>query len=166
MIIDKLRRNSQIIVIIPNAKKTKWCFFYVATWCDADIKHGVMLMLMRCLQEKAIVGVSCEIGKCTNDTQEAFWVSYGKDMVAKAQALPPQHGAFLTNCPAHCQTGTGGDWGKRSVGGTPLGVAVATWFNQTMSKMAEAEATREGDISIAPRWIATCDEKPCGGDVC
>ena len=31
--------------------------------------------------------------------------AYGKQMVAGVTGLPGRHGAFLSNCPAHCQTG-------------------------------------------------------------
>jgi hypothetical protein len=113
-------------------------------------------------QEKAILGLQCAVTKCTNATQESFWVSYGQAMVKAAQAMPSRHGAFLTNCPAHCQTGTGGDWVKRSVNSTAVGVAVATWFNQTVATMDSGSQ----DATPAPRWIETCNEKPCGPDVC
>jgi hypothetical protein len=44
------------------------------------------------------------IGK-ENRTVQAFWLQYAADMVGNFSALPPQHGGFLGNCPAHCQTG-------------------------------------------------------------
>ena len=40
-----------------------------------------------------------------NATVTASFVAYGKRMVAGLTGLPARHGAFLSNCPAHCQTG-------------------------------------------------------------
>merc|ERR1712232_896001 len=55
-------------------------------------------------QEKAILGLQCEVTKCSSD-QEAFWVTYGHQMVRALAAVPSHHAAFIANCPAHCQTG-------------------------------------------------------------
>jgi len=57
-------------------------------------------------QQGAILGLSCSIGQC-DPTDEAFWVAYGDSLLAALNTVPQRHGAFLTNCPAHCQTGTG-----------------------------------------------------------
>ena len=111
-------------------------------------------------QEKAILGLDCTVGKCANGTEEAFWVNYGHAMVAALDAVPARHSAFLSNCPAHCQTGTGGNWGKRTVNGTALGTAVAIWFNASIS------VDMTSTLASAPRWVHRCDEQPCGSDVC
>ena len=53
---------------------------------------------------QAILGLNQTITRLP-PKEQAFWVEYGREMVAQLRALPPQHGAFLSNCPAHCQTG-------------------------------------------------------------
>jgi hypothetical protein len=109
-------------------------------------------------QEKAILGLDCVPPSCTNEAQEAFWVAYGQTLVKTLDAVPARHAAFLMNCPAHCQTGTGGDWGKRSVGTTTNAEAVAEWWHETIGQ-ADTSAP-------AKRWVERCDERPCSGDVC
>lgn len=112
-------------------------------------------------QQAAILGLQCDITAC-NGTQEAFFIDYGHEMLTKLDAVPARHAAFLTNCPAHCQTGTGGDWAVRSVNGVPLGTAVATWYNQTMGQLKSGAR----EVTDAPRWVSRCDKVPCGSDVC
>ena len=41
---------------------------------------------------------------------QKFWVEYGHKMVSKLRGLPSRHGAFVTNCAAHCQTGAQAAW--------------------------------------------------------
>ena len=74
------------------------------------------------------------------------------------------HSAFVTNCPAHCQTGTGGDWGNRRVGNTTNAEAVAAWWHESIGSPALAEG--QAPRVAAPRWVERCDERPCNGDVC
>ena len=74
-------------------------------------------------------------------------------MVAALDALPAQHGAFVSNCPAHCQTGSGFD--TRTVNGTLMKDAFVTWFKNTLTGGTSQQ-----------RWIARCDVEPCGSDQC
>eukprot|EP00038_Savillea_parva_P019872 m.29423 g.29423 ORF g.29423 m.29423 type:complete len:420 (-) comp4592_c0_seq2:309-1568(-) len=104
-------------------------------------------------QEKAIIGVNCTIKECPPDEQK-FWSAYSDIMVSKAQALPPQHGVFLGNCPNHCQTGIP-SWESVTIDGVAMGEAVTTWYND-----------RVNGGSTAVRHIATCDVSPCGTDTC
>ena len=123
-------------------------------------------------QEAAIVGLRCTPPDCANATQEAFWVSYGRSMVRALDAVPARHAAFLMNCPAHCQTGTGGDWGTRRVGNTTNADAVAQWWHATVGTIGAAATVGRGvaveqEAAVAaPRWVERCDERPCSGDVC
>ena len=92
---------------------------------------------------------------CHNDTaaaraQGAFWLTYGDQMMAAMGKLPKRHGAFLTNCPTHCQSSA---LGNPSTPGEFLGAAIATWLPQVMAHGGEPDY-------IAPRWIAT------NGDAC
>ena len=85
----------------------------------------------------------------------SFWVSYGQEMVAKLDALPARHGAYLHNCQQHCQTGPG-DWSTDTVNGTHMDAAVATWYAAALAGTQEA----------VPRSVDRCDLVPCAGDVC
>jgi hypothetical protein len=104
-------------------------------------------------QEKAIIGVNCSIAACPADEQ-AFWNNYSQIMVAKAVALPPQHGIFLGNCPNHCQTGIP-SWTSVTIDGVAMGAAVTEWYN-----------ARAGNSMTPVRHIATCDVQPCGNSHC
>ena len=55
-------------------------------------------------QQGAIIGANDTITNVNKSVRE-FWVNYGHEMVSNISALPSQHGAFVSNCPAHCQTG-------------------------------------------------------------
>jgi hypothetical protein len=106
-------------------------------------------------QEKAIIGVKCTVTKC-NAKQQSFWSAYGKRMVALLGSMPPQHGAFVTNCPAHCQTGTASAWGKRTINGTVMGPAFGAWY-----------ADRREDGTGKFKFVEDCDGVgPCGSDSC
>lgn len=110
-------------------------------------------------QEKSILGldttacpatVSREgvITLCTpaHADMAAFWVAYGDALTAALAALPPRFGAFITNCPAHCETGNG--WGNPSTGAVAtLGQAVAAWY-------PEAVAHSRDPAWAAPRFVA------------
>lgn len=80
--------------------------------------------------------------------QEAFWLAFGEVLRSAAAALPPRHGVFLTNCPAHCQTGSG--WADPSNGGdTPsLGEVVDLWWPLALQHGREPGWA-------APRFIAS-----------
>ena len=64
-------------------------------------------------------------------------------------ALPPQHGTFLSNCPAHCQTGIA-NWDQVIVNGTSIRDAFLEWY------AGKARA----------RHYEACDVVPCGRDAC
>lgn len=83
-------------------------------------------------QQKAIIGVNCTVTKCPKSEQD-FWAAYGKKMVGLLESMPAQHGAFVTNCPAHCQTGTASAWGKRTINGTVMGAAFGAWYADRQS---------------------------------
>ena len=55
--------------------------------------------------------------------QNGGWNTYGETMAAAALALPPQHGAFIAHCRAHCQTGTASAWASTTVNGMAMGDA-------------------------------------------
>lgn len=113
-------------------------------------------------QQGAIVGLPCVPPSCNSSDPpgaEAFWVQYGRDMVAALDKVPARHAAFLMNCPAHCQSGTGGNWGARRVGNTTNADAVSGWYRANIGQPAA-----KGEK--APRWVEWCDERPCAGDQC
>ena len=116
-------------------------------------------------QEVAILGLDCAPPTCASARQERFWVGYGQAMVAAVDALPARHAAFLMNCPAHCQTGTGGDWGARRVGNTSNAAAVAWWWHASIGRATPLVEDLRGEW-VAPRWVERCDEQPCSGDAC
>lgn len=108
-------------------------------------------------QEKAILGLNCSMPSCTG-AQLDYFVKYGDIMRTTLDAVPKRHAAFLTNCPAHCQSGTGGDYTARSVQGTVLAEAVASWYKSAI----DADPT----TFVASRWVEPCDKVPCGTDKC
>jgi hypothetical protein len=86
----------------------------------------------------------CTLPEHANMT--AFWVAYGDAMLDALAQLPPRFGAFITNCPAHCQTGNG--WLNPSRGTVAtLGEAVAAWYPQ-------AVAHYQDPAWVAPRFVA------------
>ncbi len=93
-------------------------------------------------QEVSVVGVDCkanvskdgDIDLCPPGMaqQEAFWRAYGDTLTARVSALPPRHGAFITNCPVHCQTGA--RWTDPSTGTVAtLGQAVDAWWPDALA---------------------------------
>jgi hypothetical protein len=52
-------------------------------------------------------------------------------MVALLEALPPQHGTFVANCAAHCQTGTAEAWNNRQINGVSMSKAFTTWYEDS-----------------------------------
>lgn len=112
-------------------------------------------------QEWAILAVNCTIAaadgvapRCA-PAEEAFFVEYGRAMARAVGAVPARHAAFMSNCPAHCQTGRWARWGERTVNGTSIAEAVVGWYNATPAPPA-----------AAPRHVARCDAAPCGADIC
>ena len=110
-------------------------------------------------QGPAIIGASGAIATCPADVQK-YWVAYGQKMVDNALALPPQHGAFLSNCGAHCQTG-GTGWAGTTVNGTAMGSAFVQWYTAHASGSFDAttDATKF-------KWAEQCDVMPCAPDKC
>ena len=78
--------------------------------------------------------------------EQVFWERYGEELTARVAALPPRHGAFVTNCPVHCQTGVG--WEDPSVGAiATLGQAVSAWWPDALAHSREPGWA-------APRFVA------------
>ena len=103
-------------------------------------------------QGPAIIGCSTALEACPAAAQ-TYWVAYGQAMVAAAAALPPQHGAFIANCRAHCQTGTASAWNGTTVGGVAMGAAFKAWYDDTPGSHRHVEACPGND-------------GPCGADKC
>jgi hypothetical protein len=119
-------------------------------------------------------------GKCGNNITscslpiQKFWAGYGNRMVAILKGLPPQHGGFLSNCQAHCQTGSGG-WSSTTVDGTSMGDAFLGWHSSTLAAWDKQERS-SGGMSVrvrrtvgnatGHRYYETCDIKQCGTDTC
>ena len=77
---------------------------------------------------------------------QAFWVAYSDKMMDALAQLPPHFGAFLTNCPAHCETGVG--WSNPSKGTVAtLGEAVAAWWKGAVAHVKDPNWE-------APRFVA------------
>jgi len=85
-------------------------------------------------QGLGIIGCGSPLADCP-DKARRYWVGYGERLAAAARALPPQHGAFITNCRAHCQTGTKHNayWSGTTVNGTAMGVAFLRWYSGAVS---------------------------------
>lgn len=108
-------------------------------------------------QEKTIIGVNCTVTKCSS-TEQAYWGAYGKKMVGLLASMPSQHGAFVTSCPAHCQTGTASAWGKRTTNGTVMSAAFGAWY-------ADRRSGGTGNKSF--KFVEDCPGVgPCGSDSC
>lgn len=91
----------------------------------------------------------------TAAAQVAFELQYGDATVAAATALPKQHGALLTNCVVHCQSGDL----KHTLSdpGVSLQDGIDEWYSQVMTAGQEPGWA-------APRLIASnsdlCLKKP------
>mmetsp|Transcript_55505 Transcript_55505/g.130988 ORF Transcript_55505/g.130988 Transcript_55505/m.130988 type:complete len:373 (+) Transcript_55505:1-1119(+) len=125
------------------------CFFGAAVAPFVSTPLFVLNSKYDTWQEAAIIGVNCSIAACPKAEQD-FWVTYGHEMVGNLTALPSRHGAFLTNCPAHCQTGIA-NWEKATINGVAMGQAFVTWY------------TQDGNVE---RWIEVCDVNVCKADTC
>lgn len=131
-------------------------------------------------QEKAILGVNCSIEQC-DEAQETFWVEYGHTLVAALQQVPERHGAFLTNCPAHCQTGTGAsracgaqNWKCRNVSSErgrrvfhKLQLTLVSYRDSCRRRLERAErewhVAGSGCRHLVQRDVAACPS-PCAQD--
>ena len=111
-----------------------------------DTWQEVSIMGLNKTDCPATVSPAGVITLCTpaHKDMAAFWVRYGDEMVAALAQLPPRFGAFLTNCPAHCETGTG--WANPAAG-TTLGEAVTAWY-------AAAVVHARDPAWVAPRVVA------------
>ena len=102
---------------------------------------------------------------------QAYWLRYAADMVSNFSALPPQHGGFLGNCPAHCQTGRanhGHDpahrnadpWNGTTINSTSIGEAFGQWYAARSSSTSATAAAGEY------RWVAAATTTPTPPDTC
>ena len=115
-------------------------------------------------QEKAIIGANTTItDKSLPPAAKSFWTAYGTKMVSMLEALPPQHGYYVSNCAAHCQSGTADAWTDMTIDGTGMGQAFVAW-HQLHSSSASASASAAA--ATATRVVEQCDVSPCGSDVC
>jgi len=117
-------------------------------------------------QEKAIIGANGTITSPTiGAATKAFWVGYGNTMVKMLEVLPAQHGYFVSNCPAHCQTGTASSWTGMSIDGTIMGEAFVAW-HQAHSTAAAASSSMLAPTASSTRVVERCNVTTCGSDVC
>merc|ERR1711988_765220 len=105
-------------------------------------------------QQKAILGLQCPITKCNATTKAAF-VAYGRLLAQAVMKLPARHGAWVTNCPEHCQVGRS-QWEGETVGGVSMKAAFLAWYHGVTTPAPPANY----------RYVPTCDGGPCGTDVC
>jgi hypothetical protein len=123
-------------------------------------------------QAGAIIGAgTCgrNISSCSAPVKQ-FWAEYSDNMVAALQALPTQHGGFLSNCQNHCQSGTchaGQDvppyaWTTQTIGGTEMGAAFVSWYTATIAALEDGAPL----VSAGHRFFETCSITPCGADTC
>eukprot|EP00040_Diaphanoeca_grandis_P010394 m.53174 g.53174 ORF g.53174 m.53174 type:complete len:412 (-) comp21719_c0_seq1:72-1307(-) len=108
-----------------------------------------------------------DITNCSTKIQ-TFWSGYADKMVDALIALPPQHGGFLSNCQAHCQTGTASAWMNLTVNGATMGESFVTWYNETMAVLRDQDEGGHGDVVSAGqhRHYETCNITVCPGDTC
>ena len=92
---------------------------------------------------------------------QKFWVDYGKKMVTAAVALPSQHGVFIANCRAHCQTGTAAAWMGTTVNGTAMGAAFVKWYQHAIGDGGSSTEEAAAATSLF-RWVES--EPVCDGN--
>ena len=151
-----------------------------ALWiADVPGVFGKLCMLMKTdntWHGGAIIGANTSIDKLPAKVRD-FWVGYGHQMVADVTALPARHGAFISNCQEHCQTGKAGvhskgeAWMDTTVNGTTMAAAFVQWYNATIAAATAGDGVSGGVASGAPlvsplRWVEQCDVDTCGSDVC
>jgi O-palmitoleoyl-L-serine hydrolase len=129
-------------------------------------------------QEKAIIGANVTItSPSIPPAAKAFWVDYGDTMVEMLEALPTQHGYFVSNCPAHCQTGTTSSWTGMSIGGIIMGEAFVAWHQAhslptagvgvgPAATGASASSGATATVSASTRAVEHCAVTTCGSDAC
>lgn len=130
-------------------------------------------------QASAIVGApSPGIITQENQTVQQFWLQYAAALVSNFSTLPSQHGGFLTNCPAHCQSGrathghdpthrTADPWNLTTINSTSIGNAFKLWYD-ARSSTTPAPAQRRGNSRDGGeyRWIAAATTTPTTPDTC
>ena len=135
-------------------------------------------------QGGGIIGAGACASNITNCSAalQAFWAGYGRRMVSALQSLPPQHGGFLSNCQAHCQTGSC-SWAGHQAGmaahpscgpypktgltvdGMQMGQAFTTWYNASIAALGKAAGSFDTAAATGNhRYIETCDIHTCGTD--
>lgn len=91
--------------------------------------------------------------------QEAYWMAYGDTLADAVVAMPARHGAFITNCPTHCETGIGWNYpSNASVPGvnTTLGAVVGLWHEEALAHAREPDwaaprfVAKDGDLCVVP----------------
>ncbi len=133
-------------------------------------------------QASAIVGApSPDVITQENRTVQQFWLQYAAAMVSNFSALPPQHGGFLTNCPAHCQSGrathghdpahrTADPWNLTTINSISLGTAFKLWYEARTRTARAHDASRRGGSTDGDggeyRWIAAATTTPTAPDTC
>ena len=101
---------------------------------------------------------------------QTFWKAYGMKMVDTLKSLPSQHGGFLSNCQAHCQSGSGA-WHDSTIDGTSMGAAFSSWYNATMARLdgrgVASELQASNSSAATHRYYEACDSvTTCGTDKC
>ena len=155
--------NAACAASIPLPEDRWQCFFgqHVARFVATPL--FVLNSKYDSWQGPAIIGCSTALEQCPAAAQ-AYWNTYGETMAAAALALPPQHGAFIANCRAHCQTGTASAWASTTVNGTAMGNAFKQWYFSGSGAGAGAGASGAGPF----RWVEGCtgNDGTCGADTC
>lgn len=150
--------NAACAASFPAAEKWK-CFFGQEAAKHVKTPLFVLNSKYDSWQGPAIIGCSTALKSCPPAAIK-YWVDYGANMSTAARALPPQHGVFIANCRAHCQTGTATAWNGTTVDGTAMGEAFKKWYFQMEDNSSYATQTS--------RWIEECpgNDGSCGADKC
>lgn len=80
--------------------KLSWLAIRPRTQLCIHGKPSITHELLRCC-----VVVGSFLGGVSRRIQK-FWLAYGDSMTQALGAVSPWHGAHLTNCPTHCQSGS------------------------------------------------------------
>eukprot|EP00756_Hemistasia_phaeocysticola_P003666 Hpha_TRINITY_DN1236_c0_g1::TRINITY_DN1236_c0_g1_i1::g.44821::m.44821/K19882/NOTUM; O-palmitoleoyl-L-serine hydrolase len=144
-----VRRNINQACVSAYPNNTHWqCMFGSVVLNHITTPMFVLNSKYDTWQLKAILALSddCKNGPSAPcpSAMVSYWNNYTHQMLAKAAEVPNQHSMFLTNCAAHCQSGTGADWAVRAVNGTTIGGAVTQWWS--------------AGGGTGMRWVAGCDD--------
>ena len=132
--------NAACAASFPAAEKWK-CFFGQEAAKHVKTPLFVLNSKYDSWQGPAIIGCSTALKSCPPAAIK-YWVDYGANMSTAARALPPQHGVFIANCRAHCQTGTATAWNGTTVDGTAMGEAFKKWYFQMEDNSSYATQDR------------------------